>query len=188
VEAAEQSKDLIYQYVGYGLWAWSAGRIGQMDIASEKMAKSQQVAQKLGGKVIMGDVSLAAQSEIALFKGDWQNAIDLAQKTLEVAQMTGALWSAGVAYRVWGQALVKLDPPGMEEAEKHFAESIGVLEAETGRNQLEAARTRVIWGIVSRDRGHTATAHNHWEEANRQFTKSDAPREVENVQKLMAEG
>ena len=109
VKAAEQSKDLIYLYVGYALWAWSAGRIGQMDIASKKMAKSQQVAQKLGGKVIMGDVALAAQSEIALFKGDWQNAIALSKKTLEVAQMTGAVWSAGVAYRVWGQALVKLD-------------------------------------------------------------------------------
>jgi hypothetical protein len=152
------------------------------------MAKSQQVAQKLGGKVIMGDVSMAAQAEIALFKGDWREAIALAQKTLETAQMTGAVWSAGVAYRVWGQALVKLEPPGWEEAEKHFADSIGVLEAETGKNQLEAARTHVVWGIVCRDRGQTATAHNHWEEANRQFTKSDAPREVDNVQKLMAEG
>ncbi|MCP4630354.1 MAG: AAA family ATPase [bacterium] len=188
VKAAEQSKDLIYQYVGYALWAWSAGRIGRLDVASEKIAKSQQVAQKLGGKVIMGDVSLAAQSEIALFKGDWQNAITLAQKTLEVAQMTGAVWSAGVADRVWGQALVNLDPPGWEEAEKHFAESIGVLEAETGRNQLESARTQVAWGIVCRDRGHTATAHNHWEKANRQFTESDAPQEIQRVQKLMAEG
>ena len=188
VKAAEQSKDLIYLYVGYALWAWSAGRIGQLDIALEKMAKSQQVAQKLGGKVIMGDVSLAAQSEIALFKGDLQNAIALAQKTLEVAQMTGALWSAGVAYRVWALALVKLTPPDMEKAEKHFAESIGVLEAETGQNQLEAARTHVAWGIVCREHGHTAAAHKHWEEANRQFLESEARREVENVQKLMAEG
>ena len=187
VEAAEKSKDLIYQYVGYAIWAWSTGRIGHLDIASEKMVKSQQVAQKLGGKVIMGDVFLAAQAEIALFKGDWQGAIRLAQKTLEVAQMTGAVWSAGIAYRVWGLALVNLDPPGWEEAENHFAESIGVLEVETGRNQLEAARTRVAWGEVCRDRGNRAKAHEHWEEAERQFAESDAPREIQKVQKLMAE-
>ena len=188
VEAAEQSQDLIYHYVGYALWAWSAGRGGQLDVASEKMVKSMQVAQKLGGKVIMGDVALAAQAEIALFKGNLQEAIGLAQKTLEVAQMTGAVWSSGVAYRVWGLALASIDPPGWEEAEKHFAESLTVLETETGRNQLEAARTRVAWGQVCRDRGNTATAHSHWEEANHQFIESDAPREVERVQKLIAEG
>ena len=98
------------------------------------------------------------------------------------------VWSAGVAYRVWGQALVKLYPPGWEEAEKHFAESIGVLEAETGRNELEAARTHVVWGIVCRDRGQTATAHRHWEKANHQFTESNAPQEMQKVRELMVEG
>jgi class 3 adenylate cyclase/tetratricopeptide (TPR) repeat protein len=188
VEAAEQSKDLIYQYVGYALWAWSAGRIGLLDISAEKILKAHDVAQKLGGKVIMGDVSMAAKAEIALFQGNWQDAIALAKQTLEVARMTGAVWSAGVAYRVWGQALVNLEPPGWEEAEKHFAESISVLETETGRNQLEAARTHVAWGEACRDRGNTATAHSHWEEANRQFTESKSTLEIQKIQQLMAEG
>jgi len=183
VEAALQSKDLIYQYVGYTLWAWAAGRIGQLDVAAEKMIKSQEVAQKLGGKAIMGDVAMAASSEIALFKGDWNAAIELAKKTLEVAQMTGAVWSAGVAYRVWGQALVNLDPPGWDAAEKHFADSLSILE--TGKNRLEAARTQLVYGKICRDRGNTATALIHWELANRQFTESDSPREIKKVQDLM---
>jgi class 3 adenylate cyclase/tetratricopeptide (TPR) repeat protein len=188
VEAAEQAKDLIYHYVGYALWAWAAGRMGLLDIAEEKMAKSLEVAQKLGGKVIMGDVSIAARAEIALFKGDFNDAVALAEKTLEVARTTGAVWSAGVAYRVWGLALVNSEPPRWEEAEKHFLESISALEIESGRNQLEAARTRVAWGKVCRDRGNTATAHNHWEEANRQFTVSDSAREIQKVRELMSEG
>jgi len=186
VEAARQSKDLIYQYVGYALWAWSAGRSGQLDIATKNMIRSQEVAQQLGGKVIMGDVSMAARAEIALFKGDWNDAIELAKQTLEVAQITGAVWSAGVAYRAWGQAMVSLNPPGWEEAEKHFAESISILE--TGKNRLEAARTHLVWGKVCHDRGNTGTALNHWEQANRQFTESKATREMQKVQNLMAEG
>ena len=184
VEASKQSGDIIYQYVGYALWAWSAGRYGQLDVAADKMIRSQEVAQQLGGKVIMGDVSLAARAEIALLKKDWNEAIELARQTLEVAQMTGAAWSAGVAYRVWGQALVNLDPPGWEEAEKHFAESINVLEI--GKNRLEAARTRLVWGKVCRDLGNTATAHDHWQLANRQFTESDSTQEIQKVQQLMA--
>ena len=131
---------------------------------------------------------MAARAEIALFKGDWNRAVELAQKTLEAARMTGAVWSAGVAYRVWGLALVNLDPPRWEEAEKHFVESISILETESGRNQLEAARTRVAWGKVCRDRGNTATAHKHWEEANRQFTESEASQEIQKINELMAEG
>jgi len=184
VEAALQSKDLIYQYVGYTLWAWAAGRIGQLDIAAENLIQSREVAKKLGGKAIMGDVAMAARSEIALFKGDWKAAIELAKKTLEVAQMTGAVWSAGVAYRVWGQALVNLDPPGWDAAEKHFADSLSILE--TGKNRLEAARTQVVYGKICHDRGSTATALVHWELANRQFTESESPREIEKVQDLMA--
>jgi len=184
VEAALQSSDLIYQYVGYALWAWSAARNGQLDIAAEKMIKSHEVAQKLGGKAIMGDIAMAARSEIALLKGDWNDAVELAQKTLEVAQMTGAVWSAGVAYRVWGQALVNFDPPGWDEAEMHLAESLSVLE--TGENRLEAARTHLIYGKICHDRGNTATALNHWEQANRQFTESKATREIQKVQNLMA--
>jgi predicted negative regulator of RcsB-dependent stress response len=100
--------------------------------------------------------------------------------------MTGAAWSAGVAYRVWGQALVNLNPANWEEIEKQFAQSITVLE--TGKNRLEAARTHLVWGNVCRDRGNTALAQNHWELAYRQFTESDSAREMQTVQDLMASG
>jgi class 3 adenylate cyclase/tetratricopeptide (TPR) repeat protein len=184
VDASKQSRDLIYQYVGYALWAWSAGRYGQLDIATDKITKSQTVAQQLGGKVIMGDVSLAARAEIAFFKGDWQDAIMLAKQTLEVAQMTGAVWSAGIAYRVWAQTLVNLDSPDWDEAEKLFAESLSVLEA--GKNRLEAARTHLAWGIASHNHGNTDTANDHWDKAYSQFIKSNSTQEIQEVQKLTA--
>jgi class 3 adenylate cyclase/tetratricopeptide (TPR) repeat protein len=186
VDAANQSADLIYQCVGYALWAWSAGRLGLLDIAAEKMINAHEVAQQLGGKVIMGDVTLAARAEIALLKKDWNEAIVQAQQTLKVAQVTGATWSAGIAYRVWGQALVNLDSPQWDEAEKLFADSLNTLES--GKNRLEAARTLVAWGEACRDRGNTATALTYWEQANRQFTESDSTREIRKVQELMAGG
>jgi class 3 adenylate cyclase/tetratricopeptide (TPR) repeat protein/ribosomal protein L40E len=184
VEASQQSGDLIYVYVGYGLWAWSAGRSGQLDIATEKMIRSQEVAQKLGGKVIMGDVYLSARAEIALFNEELEEAIQLAKQTIEVAQMTGAVWSEGVAHRVLGQAALKLDPSGWEEAEKQFEQSLGFLES--GKNRLEAARTHLIWGKATHDRGNTAAAREHWEKAAHQFAESDATHELKETRDLIA--
>ncbi len=186
VDAANQSADLIYQCVGYALWAWSASRLGLLDMATEKMIQAHEVAQQLGGKVIMGDVTLAAKAEIALLQQEWNEAIAQAQQTLKVAQATGAVWSAGIAYRVWGQALVNLDPPRWDEAEKFFADSLNTLE--TGKNRLEAARTLIAWGEACRDRGNTATALTYWEQANRQFTESDSTQEIQKVQNLMSSG
>ena len=186
VAAAKQSADLIYLYVGYALWAWSAGRCGLLEIASEKMIKAHEVAQQLGGKVIMGDVTLAAKAEIALLQEEWSEAIAKARQTLKVAQVTGAAWSAGIAYRVWGQALINLDPPQWDEAEKLFADSRSTLES--GKNQLEAARTLIAWGEACRNRGHTATALAYWEQANRQFSESGSSQEIRKVQELIAGG
>jgi hypothetical protein len=141
------------------------------------------VAGKLGGKVILGDVFQAARAEIALLGGNLDNAIQIAGQTIEAARPLGSIWSVGVSYRVWGQALVKLSIPAWDQAEARMAESLAVLES--GQNRLEAARTHLAWGAICRDRGNTATALNHWEKANRQFTASNAAHEMQRVQNLM---
>jgi class 3 adenylate cyclase/tetratricopeptide (TPR) repeat protein len=183
VEASKRSGDLIYLYVGYALWAWAAALNGQLEVAVEQISRSQEVAGKLGGKVILGDVFQAARAEIALLGGNPDNAIQIAGQTIEAARPLGSIWSVGVSYRVWGQALVKLSIPAWDQAEARMAESLAVLES--GQNRLEAARTHLAWGAICRDRGNTATALNHWEKANRQFTASNAAHEIQRVQNLM---
>jgi sugar phosphate isomerase/epimerase len=132
----------------------------------------------------MGDVFQAARAEIALLSGNPQDAIQIAGRIIEVAQPLGSIWSVGVSHRVWGQALAKLSSPAWDQAETKMKESLGVLES--GQNRLEAARTHLAWGEICRERGNTSTALNHWEQANRQFTASQATHEMQRVQNLMA--
>jgi class 3 adenylate cyclase/tetratricopeptide (TPR) repeat protein len=184
VEAAKRSGDLIYIYVGYALWGWAAALVGQLEVAADRINRSREVAQKMGDKVIMDDVFQAARAEIALLSGSPQDAIQIAGRNIETAQPLGSIWSVGVSHRVWGQALAKLPTPSWDQAEIQMAQSIEILES--GQNRLEAARTRLAWGEICRNRGNTGTALNHWEQANRQFTASNAACEMQRVQSLMA--
>ena len=132
----------------------------------------------------MSDVFQAARAEITLLRDNPQDAIEIAGRIIETARPLGSIWSVGVSHRVWGQALARLPIPAWDQAETQMAQSLDLLES--GRNLLEAARTRLAWGEICRDRGNTRTALNHWEQANRQFTASNAACEMQRVQRLMA--
>jgi tetratricopeptide (TPR) repeat protein len=183
VEAAKLSGDLVYLFVGSALWAWAAALNGQLAVADEQVNRSQEVAQKLGGQVILGDVFQTARAEITLLNGNPEGAIKIAGQLIEAARPLGIIWSVGVSHRVQGQAFARLPVPAWDQAEARMAESVGILES--GRNRLEAARTHLAWGEICRDRGNTASALSHWEEANRRFTASNATYEMQKVQKLM---
>jgi tetratricopeptide (TPR) repeat protein len=184
VNSSMQSGDLIYLYVGYGLLAWSSARSGRKDLAYKSMNQSQEVAQKLGGKVIMGDVFQSARAEMAYLMGDMDTAIQTANQTIEMAQKIGAIWSTGVSYRVWGQALYKLELQSWEETGRKFAESIRILES--GQNQMEAALTRFAWGQLCYDLGNANEARVHLEQAADKFSEGDANIYLENVKELLA--
>lgn len=91
--------------------------------------------------------------------------------------------SAGLAQRVWGQALMQL--ARWEEAEAHLAASVQTLLS--GENLLEAARTQVAWGLLSRERGDQASAQGHLEQAVAQFEASGLTRELEMVRTYLAQ-
>jgi predicted ATPase len=185
VEASKRSGDLIYLYVGYTLWAWTAALIGQIETASDYINRSQEVAQKLGGKVIMNDIFQAARAEITLLSGNPEAAVQIAEQIIKVAQPLGSIWSVGVSHRIWGQALANRSAPEWDAAESQLAKSIEILES--GQKRLEAARSHLAWGEICRNRGSTDRAVSHWEQAHQQFTASNATRETERVQKLIAE-
>jgi hypothetical protein len=58
---------------------------------------------------------------------------------------------------------------------------------ELGEARLYAARTRMHWGIICRDRGNTDAAREHFEKAAAQWRASNIPWELERVNKLIAE-
>ena len=103
------------------------------------------------------------------------------ERMYEVA--TTGILSAGIAQRVWGQALARLSH--WEEAERHLATSVQILLS--GEILLEAACTQVVWGLLCRDHGERASAQEHFLEAAAQFEASGLRRELETVQSYLAQ-
>ncbi len=56
-----------------------------------------------------------------------------------------------------------------------------------GGSRLEAARTRVVWGQLLRDRGDLAAAREHLAKAAAQFEASGLTEELERTRRALEE-
>jgi tetratricopeptide (TPR) repeat protein len=185
IEAAEQSGDRILVYLCYWTRSYAELCAGQFEAAAESIAKAQAVAQELGGQLFAADIVASHIAEIALGKGQVEQALSLAEQAVAMAQKMGGICGEGMARQVWGRSLAAMNPPRWDEAEAQMAESLRLFELGEGR--LYAARIRMYWGIICRDRGNTDTAREHFEKAAAQWTASNIPWELERVNKLIAE-
>jgi DNA-binding SARP family transcriptional activator/predicted ATPase len=187
VENARQCALWGYVFIGLGWKGWIEARLGQLEAAETSMAEAQVVLhEKLGGQYVVADQITAARAELALIKGDFPEAIELAQTALSMAQASGNIFAAGIARGVLGQALARLEPLQWEQAEEQMAESLHLLES--GQMRLYAARTRVAWGKMCRERGDLESARQHWLKAAAQFEASKLSEDLEQVQVLIEGG
>jgi tetratricopeptide (TPR) repeat protein len=185
IEAAEQAGDRIIVYLCYFTRVFAELCAGQFEAAAESIAKAQSIARELGGQLLGADMVASYIAEVALGKGQVQQALSLAEQAVAMARKTGDIWSEGMARQVWGRSLSAMSPPRWNEAEAQMAESLRL--SELGEARLYAARIRMYWGIICRDRGKTDTAREHFEKAAAQWTASNIPWELERVNKLIAE-
>jgi tetratricopeptide (TPR) repeat protein len=144
IEAAVRSGHPVYSSLGLGFRALAESRLGQLAEAQDTLVQSDEVKAKFGGKLMMGDWLDAIGAEVMYNAGRTQEALALADRTVEMAQSVGGIFAEGWARRIRGQALARLEPPRRKEAEEEFAESVRLFEACDAR--LEAARTRDAWG------------------------------------------
>ena len=149
----------------------------------QSIERAQAASQKLGGQMLFQDTFAAVTAELLLSAGRVEEALDCAERSQELAMEMGGVLSAGIAQRVWGQALVRL--ARWEEAEAHLATSVQTLLS--GENLLEAARTQVVWGLICRDRGDHTSAQGHLEQAAAQFEDSGLTRELDMVRHYLAQ-
>ncbi len=129
----------------------------------------------MGGRLLFQDTFAAVNAELFLVAGQLEEGLVRAEAVVELAREVGGVLSAGIAQRVWGQALAQL--ARWEEAQTHLAESVQTLLP--GENLLEAERTQVAWGLLCRDRGETGSAQEHFEQSATQFKASGLTRELE---------
>ena len=183
IEATDPSRGLLYVYIAYGFSGWAYSRLGQHEIALERFAQSKAFGQTLGGRLILADAFAAAEAEISAASRHNEKAIALAEAVVAAAQIGGGIFAQGLAERAWATALSSLDPPRLEEAETHLANSLHLFE--TGDNRLDAARTHTAWGLVCQKRGNAKAANEHFEKAMTQFESAGLRRELEQIQSLM---
>jgi transcriptional regulator with XRE-family HTH domain len=173
----------IGKYVGYGACGWAESRLGKHEEGMQSMERAQTISQRLGGQLMFQDTFTAVMAELLFSAGRVEEALACAEAAVKLANGVGGILSAGLAQRVWGQALMQF--AHWEEAEAHLAESCQTLLS--GENLLEAARTQVAWGLLCRDRGDTASAQGHWEQAAAQFEASGLTRELDMVRHYLAQ-
>ena len=147
VKEAQQLQDWLLVYWGYGFRSWAEGRLGRHEEAMESMTRAQTASQRLGGQIMGQDILEAVTAELLLADVPDESALYQVEEALARAEATialsreevGGILGEGLAQRVWGQALARLER--WEEAERHLAESWQILLS--GENLLEAARTQV---------------------------------------------
>jgi hypothetical protein len=122
---------------------------------------------------------------VAFGKGQIEQALSMAEQAAAIAEKMGGICGEGMARQVWGRSLAAMSPPRWDEAEAQMAESLRLFEL--GEARLFAARMRMHWGIICRDRGKTDTAREHFEKSAAQWTASNIPWELERVNKLIGE-
>lgn len=203
-QAAEQSGDRLYQYIGYAIQTWAQSRLGQHEAAFENLARAKALVEDLGTQILGSDWRAAGIAEMAFAAGKPEEAVALAQDAVTLAQSAGGLFAEGLAQRVWGQALAALAPVRWDEAQEHLGASLQLLES--GDARLEAARTRVVWGKLltqhSRDDSvnrlqedvnhrqdelYRLQAREHFEKAAAQFQESGLAHELAEIEDVMNE-
>jgi tetratricopeptide (TPR) repeat protein len=175
IEAAERSGDRLATYVGHGDRAWAESRRGDHEAAAAHMSRCREVAEGLGGRLVIADWFAAARAEMTLRAGRPAEAAALAGEAVEFARSMGGIFGEGLAQQVWGEALAAADPGRWDEAEAHFAAAEERFDA--GEARLPAAQLHLAWGRLLLARRDVEAAREHLERAAAQFEASglDAP-------------
>lgn len=182
-QAAIESGDRMYQYIGIAIQAWAENRMGNYSASFEKVSQAQALVGHLGTQILGSDWRAAAMAELALGAGTPDQAIVLAQDAVVLAQAVGGIFAEGMARRVWGKALALVEPSEPENAHAQLALSLQLFES--GEAVIEAARTQVEWGRVLRRQGANSAALEHFELARRQYESAGLIQMLEETRLLL---
>jgi len=84
-ETFEHSGDRAFVYLLYLFRSYSEVCAGQFEAAAESIAKSQTIVQDLGGKLFAGDIFGSFSAEVALGKGQIEQALSMAEQAVAIA-------------------------------------------------------------------------------------------------------
>jgi tetratricopeptide (TPR) repeat protein len=187
--AAENANNQVQVYMSLGIQAWAESRVGEHKRAAEFFAQTAAMLQQFGHVMLFADWFVSAQAEIALNAGRIDEALSLAEHAVQYAESLDGVFAAGIAHRVWGQALASLSGTQANALQFNAAQeqlAASALAFEEGEARLESARTHLVWGKLLSDRAETESARVHLEAAAAQFEASGLRAELAQARSLIA--
>ena len=184
MQAAEQVGDRVTVIVGAIFGGWAESRLAQHAAAAAHLAQAKLLEELLGGRLAMSDRLAVAEAEIALNRSNLQEALLLAEQAVAQTQAVRSIYSEGMAQRVRGQALARLQSAEEKQVEEHLVASLSAFEA--GEARLEAAHTHLAWGRILNARGNNGTSRVHFEQAPVQVARSGLAEPLDATRWLIA--
>jgi tetratricopeptide (TPR) repeat protein len=171
VEAAEQANDKIPLYAGLAFRAWAESRLGRHDDAFASMARSREVGESIGGRLVLADLFMSYDAELHLNAGRIDEAIAIAERAIEASKASGAMFSAALAHRLRARALAASGSPAWHLVELDLEASRAALEA--GGLVLQIGETELWWGRLLLAHGDPEAAVAHLTKAAARFEAGD---------------
>lgn len=173
IKAAEEANNSVQVYVSLGIQAWAESRFGEHERAAQLVSRTAAMLQQFGHVMLFADWFVSAQAE----------------HTGQYAESLDGLFAAGIAQRIWGQALAMFSATGknarqFDAAQAHLAASLRAFEE--GEARLESARTHAAWGRLLSERAESEPARAHLEAAAAQFEMSGLRAELAQARSLIA--
>lgn len=169
LEESLRVKELIGERMGrvfvLGNLGWARNGLGQYSAAEVDLQHAVSLAES-SGQTAFAYLTYGL-AEACLGQGKTDEALILAQQSLNVAHQDGAARDIGIAWRVLGRAMACMaDHIG---AGSCFAESVRVLVEANLKS--ERARTLLAWAEYERSRNHVERFETLWREARSLFTQ-----------------
>jgi serine/threonine protein kinase/tetratricopeptide (TPR) repeat protein len=164
---ASQTGDKLYQSLAWSGVAWAQSQLGMHEEAMSARQRAMEVAQTMGGRVMLDDWYRAADAEMALNADHVDHALSLARAVVEQSEPRGLLMSEGIAQRVWGEALLMTGHPAA--GNDRMARSVTTLER--GGLLSQSARTRLRWALALRRRGQRTEAELAYRKAHEALSR-----------------
>lgn len=147
IRVSQASGDQLALHLAYGIRAWAHTRMDNQDQAWLDFKEYERIVHALGGRLIYNDWFAAARAEILFNTGYLGEALKQAQEAVALAEAVDGIFAAGIAHRIWAQALFARAEGTAQEIELHLRRSLELLI--TSDAYFEMENTRRIWDGLS---------------------------------------
>jgi tetratricopeptide (TPR) repeat protein len=167
----KEISDQLLLYMAHNVTMTALTHLKRYEEAEQHFAEGLGIAAQMGGQVFYADMFQANYADLKLRQGDVPGAIANAEQAIVLAELTGSLFSQGLARRVLGMAT---------GSSNELSESARYLDE--GNARIEAALAREAWGDLERNKGNALQARALYETALNEFSRFGIDRSTARVQ------